>query len=91
VNACAPHDIPDIYADPEFNLPICWNLRIALNHRALDLHGATQRVRGADKQDQQSVASRPYDPTTVFLKLGFYELSMMSVQLGESAFIVDAY
>jgi hypothetical protein len=34
--------------------------------------------------------SRAYDATAVFFDLGFNELNMVSVQLGQDAFIVDA-
>jgi hypothetical protein len=85
------YDIPNVYSHPEIDLPICRNPRVPLGHCALDLYRATQRVHRTNEQDQQSVASSPYDPTTMFFNLGFNEFSMMRVQLGEGAFIVDAY
>ena len=91
MDARAFYDIADVDPHPEFDPFILRYLRISLGHRALDLHGTTQRVHGTDEQDQQSVASCPYDPTTVFFNLGFNELSMVSVQLGQGAFIIHAY
>src|SRR5215475_6070823 len=91
MDACALHDIADVDPHPEGDPPICLNLRITLGHCALDLQGTTQRVHGADEQDQQAVARCPYDPTTVFFDLGFNDLGMVSVQQSQSAFIVDAY
>jgi len=82
MDASALHDIPDVEAYPEFDLPIWRYWRIPLGHCALDLHRAMQGVHGTDEQDQQAVASCPYDPTSVLLNLGFNELSMVSVQLG---------
>jgi hypothetical protein len=70
--------------------PICGNLRIALAHGALDFHGTPQGVHGTDEQDQQAVASGPYDPTPVFSNLGRNELAMVSIELGQGAFIIDA-
>jgi hypothetical protein len=75
----------------EFDPPICRNFRIPLGHSALDLYGTTQGVHGTDEQDQQAVASCSYDPTTVFFDLGLNEFSMVSVQLGQRAFVIDAY
>jgi hypothetical protein len=57
----------------------------------LDLHGTTQGIHGADEQDQQAVASSPYDPTTVFSNLGFDQFCVMSVQPSQGSLIVDAY
>ena len=85
------YDIPNVYSHPEIDLPICRNPRVPLGHCALDLYRATQRVHRTNEQDQQSVASSPYDPTTMFFNLGFNEFSMMGVQLSEGAFIVDTY
>jgi hypothetical protein len=82
MDASALYDIPDVDAYPEFDLPIWRYLRIPLGHCALDLHRAMQGVHGTNEQDQQAVASCPYDPTSVLLNLGFNELSMVSVQLG---------
>ena len=91
MDASALYDIADVDPHPEFDPPTWRNLRIPLGHCALDLDGTTQRVDGTDEQDQQSVASCPYDPTTVLFNLRFNELSMVSVQLSQGAFIVDAY
>src|SRR5215831_13167357 len=52
------------------DLPIWRYWRIPLGHCALDLHRAMQGVHGTDEQDQQAVASCPYDPTSVLLNLG---------------------
>ena len=91
MDASAFYDIADVNPHPELDPPICRDLRIPIGHRALDLNGTTQRVQGTDKQDQQSVARCPHDSATVFFNLGFNELSMVSIQLGQGAFIVDAY
>src|SRR5262245_62715941 len=84
------HDIADVDPHSELDPSICGNLLIALGHGALDLHGTTQSVHGTDEQDQQAVAGCPYDTATVFFDLGLNELGMVSVQLGQGAFIVDA-
>jgi hypothetical protein len=91
VDASAFDNIADVDPHPEFDPSIWRYLRIPLDHCPLDLHGTTQGVHGTDEQDQQAVASSPYEPTAVFFNLGFNKLSMVSVQLGQSAFIVDAY
>jgi hypothetical protein len=57
----------------------------------LDLNCTTQGFHGTNEQDQQAVASCPYDPTTVFFDRGFNELGMVGVQLSQRTFIVDAY
>src|SRR5262245_62900343 len=80
-------NIADVDPHPEFDPPICWNLCIPLGHCALDLHGTPQGFHRTDEQDQQAIAGCPCDPTTMFFDLGFNELSMVSVELGESAFI----
>ncbi|MFZ0854787.1 MAG: hypothetical protein WAO08_37005 [Hyphomicrobiaceae bacterium] len=91
VDGSALHDIADVDPHPKFD-PLTWrNLGIPLGHCALDFDGTTQRVDSADEQDQQSVASCPYDPTTVLFNFRCNELSMVSVQLSQGAFIVDAY
>jgi hypothetical protein len=61
-----------------------------LRHPALDLRGTTQRIHGADKQDQQAVAGCFYDAPAVLGKLGRNELGMMRVELGEGAFLIHA-
>ena len=91
MNAGALYNIANINPHPESDLPIWRYLRIPESHRALDLHGTTQRVHGADEQDQQTVTSCPYDPTAMIFNLGFNEFSVVSVQLGQRAFIVHAY
>src|SRR5262245_57543192 len=91
MDAHALYDIADIDPHSELDPPLCGNLRIARGHGALDLYGATQGIHGTDEQNQQAVACCPYDPTTVFFDLGFNQLSMVSVELGQSAFIIDAY
>src|SRR5262245_6373387 len=48
--ACTFNNIAKIDPYPEFDPPICGNMRIPLGHCALDLHGATQRAHSADKQ-----------------------------------------
>jgi hypothetical protein len=90
VDASALNDISDVNPHPEVYSPICRNFRIPLGHSALDLYGTTQGVHGTDEQDQQAVASCPYDPTAVFFNLGFNELSKVSVQLGQRAFVIVA-
>jgi hypothetical protein len=84
-------DIADVDAHSELDPPIWRHLRIPLGHSTLDLDGGPQRVHDARVQDQQSVASRSYDPATVFLDLRLNQLTMMSVQLSECAFVVSAY
>jgi hypothetical protein len=91
MDAGALNDIADVDPHPEFHPLIRGNLCIPLSHGALDLNCTTQGFHGTNEQDQQAVASCPYDPTTVFFDLGFNELSMVSVQLGQGAFIVHAY
>jgi len=91
MDARALNDIANVHPHPEIDLPIARYLRIPLDHCALDLHGTTQAIHGADEKDQQAVASCPYDSATVFFNLGFNELSMVSIQLGQGAFIVHAY
>jgi len=90
MDAGALYDIANVDPHPKIDLPIGRYLRIPRSHFALDLHGTTQGTHGADEQDQQAVASCPDDPTTVFSDLGFNELSMVSVELGQGAFIIDA-
>jgi len=90
MDAGTRHDIADVDPHSELDPPICGNLRIARGHGALDLHGTTQSVHGTDEQDQQAVAGCPYDTATVFFDLGFNKLSMVSGQLSQGAFIVDA-
>src|SRR5262245_10582817 len=91
MDAGALYDIANVDPHPEIDLPIDRYLRIPLSHCALDPHGTTQGIHGADEQDQQAVASRPDDPTAVFFNLGFNKLSMMGVQLGKGALIINAY
>jgi len=90
MDAGALYDIANVDPHPKIDLPIGRYLRIPRSHFALDLHGTTQGTHGADEQDQQAVASCPDDPTTVFSDPGFNELSMVSVELGQGAFIIDA-
>jgi len=90
MDARALNDVADVDPHSELHPPIWRHLRIPLGHCALDLDGATQRVHNARIEDEQSVASRPYDPAAVFLDLGLNELSLMSVQLGEGALVVGA-
>src|SRR5262245_17899101 len=85
------YDIANVDPHPKIDLSIGRYLRIPLSHCALDPHGTTQGIHGADEQDQQAVASCPYDLTPVFFNLGFNELSMVRVQPGQGAFIVDTY
>ena len=81
MDAGALYDIANVDAHPEIDPPIRGHLRIPLGHCPLDLHGAAQRIHSTDEQNQQAVASRPYDPAAVFFNLGFDELRMMGVQL----------
>src|SRR5262245_21091568 len=83
-------DIADVNPHSELDSPIRGNLRVALGHGTLDLHGTTQGFHGTGEQDQQAVTRRPYDPTPVFFNLGFNELGMVRIQLGQSAFIINA-
>jgi hypothetical protein len=57
----------------------------------LDLDCAAERVHHARKQNQQPVASRPHDPTVVFLNFGVHECVVMSVQVSEGALVISAY
>jgi len=91
VNAGALYDIANINPHSELDPPLYRNLCISLAHGALNLDGATQCVHGTDKQDEQAIPSCPYDATPVFFYLGLNELSVVSTQLSQGAFIVDAY
>jgi len=91
MDASALNDIADVDPHPEFDPTIWRYLRIPLDHCPLDLHGTMQGVYGTDEQDQQTVASSSYDPTAVFFNLGFNELSMVSIQPSQGAFIVNTY
>src|SRR5437660_11228262 len=91
MDAGALDDVADIDPHSELKPPLLRNLRISLGHPAFNLNGATQRVDDARKQDQHSVAGRPYDPAAVFLDFGLNELTVMSVQLSERALVVSTY
>src|SRR5262245_16606040 len=91
MDARAFYDIADVDPHSEFDPFTCRNPRISFGHCALDLDGTTQGIHGADEQHQQSVTSCPYDPTTVLFNFRCNELSMMSVQPSQGAFIIDAY
>src|SRR5262245_14982420 len=91
MDGSAFYDIANVDPHPEFDALTCRNLRVPLGHCALDLDGTTQRIHGTDEQSQQSVASCPYDSTTVLLHFGCDQLSVVSVQLSQGTFIIDAY
>ena len=46
------NDIANVDPHPKIDLSIGGYLRIPLSHCALDSHGTTQGIHGADEQDQ---------------------------------------
>jgi hypothetical protein len=84
-------DVANINPHPEFDPLVRRNERIALDHCALNFDSASQRFHGADEKHKETVSGRPDDPAMVLSDLGFDQLGMVSVQLSESAFVINTY
>src|SRR5262245_31143272 len=91
MDGCGLNEIADIDAHAKLEPLVGWHVLVSLDHRALDLDRAPQRIDDASKQGEQPIARRPRDPTTMLLDLGFDELAVMGVQLREGALIVGTY
>ena len=73
-------DIAEIYPDAEVDPLIFGDIGIAVDHCALDLDSATDRVNDARELDEHSVASRLYDTAVVFVDFGIDELAAVRLK-----------
>ena len=97
VHAFAPQlgavddDVADIDADTEFDPLRRRHVRVAVDHRTLELDGALHCCYDAGEFHQQAVAGDPDDATLVRLDLGIDERAPVRLPLGESAGIVRSH
>jgi hypothetical protein len=68
-----------------------WYLFILTDHLALNLDCAPQAVDDARKQDQQAIASGPYNSTAEFLDFGTNERIVEVFQVSMRALVIGAY
>ena len=82
------HRLTDMDADAERNAPVWCCADIAVDDTPLRLDGTLHRLDRAGELDQQTAAGCLYDATVMLRNLWTYELTPMSLQAFERAFLV---
>jgi hypothetical protein len=90
MHAGAIDDIPDSDPHAELDPLRARHPYIAVGHRALDFHRATQRGDDTLKQHEQAVTGRSHNPATVLRDLRLDAHRVVRVQLGYGALVVSA-
>jgi hypothetical protein len=75
---------PDAEPDPTF----FWHVRFAVNHPALDLHGAADGIDDTRKLRKQTVAGVLYDPAPVLGDFRLNQLAKMSLEAFVRSFLI---
>src|SRR6516165_7620530 len=78
-------------ADAKPDAPLVAYLGFAVNHPALDLHGAAHRIHHARKFRQQSVAGIFHDPAPMLTDLGVDKLRQMCLDAFVRALLILAH
>ena len=84
-------DIADIQPDAKFDAPLRWNRDVALGHLALDVDGAAYCVDDAGELNEKAVAGRLDDAPAMLRDFWVEDGAAMALQIGESAFLVNAH
>jgi hypothetical protein len=70
-----------MYAHPKLDPFLAGHLGISLNHPALDLESAAQRVDHAPELYEHAVPGSLHDPTPVLINLGIDQGAPMGLEL----------
>jgi hypothetical protein len=81
-------DVPDMYADPEFNLFVLRQGGIVLGHGVLDFDGTAYRVHRTGKLDEHSVAGGLHDAPAIGGYGGINEGLSDRFKLGKCPFLI---
>src|SRR5262249_34887897 len=86
--ALVDDDVADVDTDAKLDSAMGRNGSVAFGHRALDFHGAADRIHHARKFEKRAVTSRLDDPTTMLCNLGINKLAPMRLERGNSTLLV---
>jgi hypothetical protein len=84
-------DVPDIDSNPEHNLLVVWNRRVALQHRALHFHGERDRIDYAGELQQRAIAGGLDDTAPVFRDRWVYQFPPVRFQRSQCADLVGSH
>jgi hypothetical protein len=84
-------DVTDVDADAKFDPVVVRHGRVLLGHPALDLYGASDRIHGTSKLDQDAIAGRLDDPAAIGGDGGTDERFPDSLEPSQRAFLIYAH
>ncbi len=85
------NDVAKIDADPEFDPPILWHVRISPLHALLDLHGTPDCISHTVELHEHAVARRLDDPALVLCDGGIDQFYPVRLEAGERACFVGLH
>ena len=89
--AVVDNDVAKVDPDSEFDPRLAGHLSIPLDHSALDVNSATQRVDNTRKQHEQAIAGGPHNSAAEFLDFGNNQSVVEVFQVGVRALVIGAY
>jgi len=84
-------DVAEVDPDPQSDPAVLGRAGLAIDHRALHLGAAADRVDDAREFRQHPVAGRPYDAAGMLADLHLYELAAMNLETLVRAFLIGAH